>query len=275
MSFSSLFRVSVTKVRHMFRIFAAYMELSAQLPLFILKSQPNFRDVGGMEGVNGRKVKKEILFRSGALHKLTDDDILRLANLGIKQIVDFRSDREREPRPDKKIPTVEVETNLPIIDGIHEVVQESFENADAEVLKIILGKEYRRMVVENSDAFRRFFHILANTNALPLVFHCAMGKDRTGLAGYFLLHSLGVPEDQNRKHYLESNEYLSEYIDELIIRFTEPGKDGRILRPLLQVSNEYLDAGLDEINKNYGSLENYICSELEVDVERLRALYLD
>jgi protein-tyrosine phosphatase len=251
------------------------MEHSVPLPRFILETQPNFREIGGMRGFNGRTVKRNILFRSAALHKLSDDDISRLAALGIRHVVDFRAETERAPRPDRKIPTVEAETNLPIIDGIHDVVQQSFENADAEVLRNILGTEYRRMVVQNRDAFREFFRLLTDSPILPLVFHCAMGKDRTGLAGYFLLHLLGVPEEMNRKHYLESNIYLAEYIEELIVRFSEPGKDAQILRPLLQVSPEYLDAGLDEINRNYGSLDRYLREELNVNVERLREIYLD
>jgi protein-tyrosine phosphatase len=40
-----------------------------------LEGQPNFRDLGGYETADGRKVKSGVVFRSGELHRLTDADV--------------------------------------------------------------------------------------------------------------------------------------------------------------------------------------------------------
>ena len=42
-----------------------------------------------------------------------------------------------------------------------------------------------------------------------------------------------------------------------------------------QIYLDYLDNALKAINEKYGSVENYLVEELEVDIEKLRALYLE
>ena len=72
----------------------------------LLQCQPNFRDLGGIIAKNGHKIKPGLLFRSGDLHSISDEDVAKLEEIGLATIVDFRSEREREWRPDKKIRTV-------------------------------------------------------------------------------------------------------------------------------------------------------------------------
>lgn len=246
------------------------------LPTHIpLENQPNFRDLGGLPAGEGLVTRKGLLFRSGALHKLSEKDISILAGLGLRQVIDFRSEREYSERPDKEIPSVTLVTHLPIVDAIHDQVLAHFDNNDAHSLREILVSDYRRMINDHHPEFRRFFRLLVEDPVLPLDFHCAMGKDRTGLAAFFLLHVLGVDERVNRREYLATNEFLESYINKLVAQLTDEGKPGHILRPLLQVRLDYLDAALDEIGVKYGGLDRYIEKELEADKRALRALYLE
>jgi protein-tyrosine phosphatase len=240
-----------------------------------LENQPNFRDLGGLPAFGSARTRRGLLFRSGALHKLSDADIARLAGLGLRHIVDFRSERERSERPDKAIPTVERISHLPIVDAIHEQVLVHFDNNDSVSLNNILVRDYRRMINDHHLAFRDFFTLLTREPVLPMAFHCAMGKDRTGLASYLLLHALGVEEPVNRSEYIATNRYLEDYVRKLIAGLDAEGKPGHILKPLLQVRLEYLDAALDEITVRFGGLEAYLECQLKADVEMLRALYLE
>ena len=47
-----------------------------------------------------------------------------------------------------------------------------------------------------------------------------------------------------------------------------------ILRDVFEAKNEYLNAALDTIKDNYGSLDNYIVNVLKVDVDFLRNKFL-
>ena len=47
-----------------------------------------------------------------------------------------------------------------------------------------------------------------------------------------------------------------------------------ILRDVFEAKMEYLNAALDTIKDNYGSLDNYIINILKVDKEALRSKFL-
>ena len=64
-----------------------------------LDGQPNFRDVGGYKTEDGKTVKRGLVYRSGELPRLTDKDVAKLEQLGIKTVVNFLTDeRNKGPR---------------------------------------------------------------------------------------------------------------------------------------------------------------------------------
>ncbi len=66
-----------------------------------LKKITNFRSLGGYQNAHGQMVKDGLIFRSGQLFELEDDQSQYLGQtLGIKHIVDMRSDDERTEFPD-------------------------------------------------------------------------------------------------------------------------------------------------------------------------------
>ena len=73
----------------------------------------NFRDLGGYKTEDGRTLKWGKLYRSDDLHFLTDEDVKYLSRLGVKSVVDFRSDEEREAEPDRLTPNM-TQVFLPI-----------------------------------------------------------------------------------------------------------------------------------------------------------------
>lgn len=76
----------------------------------------NFRDVGGLPTVDGRRVKQGVLFRSGHLAHATDEDAAFLSSLGLHTIFDFRNAADqRLEGPDVTLPGVR-NVNLPLTD---------------------------------------------------------------------------------------------------------------------------------------------------------------
>ncbi|NQV01794.1 MAG: tyrosine-protein phosphatase [Bacteroidia bacterium] len=240
----------------------------------ILVSQPNFRDIGGIPAMNGGVVKTGILYRSGDLSKLSEEDLRRMEEIGIRMIIDFRSDREIVNYPTPEITTVRKKNRITVVDSARDEAERMLEENDEEGISTILIRDYRRMVIDHQDDFREFFKLLTTTEHIPLVYHCAAGKDRTGLATYLLLLSLGVSKTEARRDYLLSNVYLKPLAEKIILEVTDTGKNGEILRPLMEVREEYLDAALGEINRQSGTIERYLNEVLQVDNTALQQRYL-
>lgn len=228
-----------------------------------------------MTTVDGRVVKPGLLFRSGDLASLSDEDIRQLESIGLATIIDLRSRREVERRPDKRIASVVDHLHLYIFDAASDIVEKLLQQEDAEGLSNVLVHEYRRMVISHQAEFSAFLATVATTSNLPLVFHCAAGKDRTGLAALFLLTALGVDLPTIRRDFLATNGFIVPYIRRIIEKVNATGRNGNLLMPILEVKNTYLDAALDEIDRSYGGVNHFVTGVLGADVKRLQDRFLE
>lgn len=71
-------------------------------PAFLsLQGGINFRDLGGVSTVDGRRLRQGKLLRSGSLHMLTAEDLEHLDTLPLTQIIDYRDPHEAQRSPDK------------------------------------------------------------------------------------------------------------------------------------------------------------------------------
>ena len=240
-----------------------------------LENQPNFRSLEGILTAGGKRFRKNLVYRSGSLNKLSPGDIGRLQDIGLATVIDFRSDREVESYPSEIIPSVKQTFRITIADEARDRAMELLDRNDAMGLEQILVTDYRRMIRNDSGRFAEFFRVLEQAGDLPLVYHCAAGKDRTGIATVLLLSALGVETDIIMRDYFLSNERLESFINKLITKICEQGKNGEIIRPMMEVRPEYLRAALDEIETSFGGIENYLGSVLKADTGLLRAKYLE
>ena len=241
----------------------------------VLASQLNFRDIGGLAASDGRRVKPGLLYRSGDLSSLTQEDIVLLESIELALIIDFRAQREIDIRPDKTIDTVREYVHIGIYDAARDRAEYYLAENDGVGMADVLVRDYRRLVSDHQEDFRRFLHVLATTAFLPAVYHCAAGKDRTGLATVFLLAALGVDPEAIRADYLLTNEYTLPYTNRIIEKVTASGQNGAILRPLFEVRDNYLDAALGEITAIYGGLEKFVVEILMADVNALKERFLE
>src|SRR5439155_9395235 len=164
----------------------------------------NFRDLGGLVGVHGRAVRHGRLYRSDGLHRLAGDDLTDFAELGIRTVLDLR-------RPD------ELEAEGRIVDSpdrtYHHVnfQSEVWPEADLtpEDMPRFLADRYGEMAdaALNGDVPVGYcLRLIADAQALPLVFHCAAGKDRTGVLAALTLSLLGVDDDDVAFDYARTAE---------------------------------------------------------------------
>ncbi|HZX62142.1 MAG TPA: tyrosine-protein phosphatase [Bacteroidales bacterium] len=241
----------------------------------VLTGQHNFRDLGGILTNDGKRISPGLLYRSGDLHSITDEDLKTLTQLGLAMIIDFRSPREIEKRPNREIPGVKEVKHLPIYDAPRDLAARYVEESNEEGLKQLLIGEYERIILHYTAEYRQFLHEVVHNPNVPLVFHCSAGKDRTGLATIFLLTALGVGKEEILEDYFRTNIFAQAHAHEIIGILNNDGHNGELMRPMLEVRQEYLDAAFLVIHKRYSNLENFVFDELAANPELLQERYLE
>jgi hypothetical protein len=150
----------------------------------------NFRDLGGYPTANGASLRWRALFRADGLHHLTERGVATVRDeLGIREIVDLRSSGEIDLDGRGPLAAEEVRFHhLPLFDG--EISPEQRRQSD----DISLGDRYAMMLRFASGPIARVIETLARVDA-PAVFHCAAGKDRTGVLSAVILGALDVRDE--------------------------------------------------------------------------------
>ncbi len=224
----------------------------------------NVRDLGGYAAAAGRHVRKGAFFRADALDRLTDEDVACLSRLGLRTVVDFRTEREIEEAPDRTPGGGAAMLRIPI--GMGNIF-------DLQDLRSFVGEDMMlrlnvALVREAQPQYRAFFTRLSEDDAVPLLFHCSAGKDRTGFAAAMLLSALGVSRRTIYRDYLASAQGAERKYGSLAAK--EPH-----LIPLLGVRRAYLAAAFAEIDAHEGDVETYLHRRLGVDIDALRARYTE
>jgi protein-tyrosine phosphatase len=104
------------------------------------------------------------------------------------------------------------------------------------------------------------------------LFHCTAGKDRTGWAAASLLMLLGASESTIQADYLQTNEDLLPTIEPLLQSAAAKGVDPELLRQAFSVRIDYLDAALEQLESEFGTVENYFTSGLGLDAATIDTL---
>lgn len=254
-----------------------------------IQSVPNLRDLGGYRTSDGMVVATGLVYRANQLSGISESDMRKLAQLGLKNAFDLRTLAERELRPDELPPNVSY-VWLDVLADAKDAGPAKLEKlmSDPKAANAALGngkaesefkQSYRQFVTLPSapHEFRKLFLLLSEKNQLPSVFHCTTGKDRTGWAAAALLSLLGVPREKVMEDYLRSNDYIIPKYQKAIDSFTAAGGDKSIPTAILGVKKEYLEAAFDEMEKKYGTIGKYFSDGLGIDAGRqnaIRKLYL-
>jgi len=148
----------------------------------------NFRDLGGYLSGDGRITRWGMLFRSDTLHQLTGSDVVLIESLGVTTVIDLRTDHEleRTGRGPLSHRSIDYHHLSVIREGAGEAM-----GAPAPVGDV-LSERYLWYLDTGRQALVDALVVLARRENLPAVFHCAAGKDRTGVLAALVLDILGV-----------------------------------------------------------------------------------
>ena len=241
-----------------------------------LEAVHNFRDLGGYPTAGGRTTKWRTLFRSDGLYRLRGaDDMSRVMQLGLKSVIDLRTEREQREQGIFPIDDIEVTFHhLSIVDVTWSDTETP--EFDDEVEFLVWG--YRDMLEIGSSRFADAMHVLAQTDSLPAVFHCAAGKDRTGVLAALLLSSLGVDNAHICADYGLTQDAMQRTIAWSKVHRPELAERyANIPKAYLAADPRAMQIILTELAQQHGSVRNYVreIGVADATVEALGNLLLE
>ena len=242
----------------------------------------NFRDIGGLLTYDGKRVKYGLLFRSALISKLSDEEINIINSLSINTIIDLRQPSSLLKKKDYPIRGAKI-INIPLheSDNLIQFPKRIIDQAKNNDHGIAMEERtYRSIFYDNYsiNQLRMIFDLIQNTDE-PLLIHCALGKDRTGIVFFLLEHALGVREEEIINDYLLSN--ISTYC-RISNKIQENINDYECDYQLIESSFElylakerYYKTSIDAIVERFGSISYFLSDILNVDLEKLKQKYLD
>jgi len=237
----------------------------------------NFRDLGGYIGAGHRKVAWGVLFRSAQLSAMTERDKILFRELGVELVCDFRRDDERLREPTPVDANGAELVSLAITPGSADGMWSDLAGGKATVAEMIGLMEAinRDLILNQAGSFRQLFELLLRSRRRVLI-HCAVGKDRTGVAAALILSALGVDRDTIMQDYLLTNHYLplEPELERLLTRFAQSAvaPSAALLRPVLEARESYLAAAFSAIDEHFGSTSAYLQERLGLGQQQQQQL---
>ncbi|MBV7477374.1 tyrosine-protein phosphatase [Pseudomonas sp. PDM31] len=239
-----------------------------------LKSIDNLRDVAGLttaySTAHDGTMRAGVFYRSNALTP-SAADLATLNSLGIKSVYDLRTPSEIAGTPDT-LPTGATYSNIDIIGSTtsgSNITSIAFHSAaDA----VAMMQETNRAFVSDAGMrgqISRLFNELAGVDGAAL-FHCTAGKDRTGWTAAVLQSIAGLDDATIMSNYLATNDYTAARVQATLAAL--PPSMAAVYAPLLGVEASFLQAGLDQVTAQYGSMDNYLKQGLGLSQETIYVL---
>lgn len=283
-------------------------------PFVHVEGVPNFRDLGGypchppsshFSPHLSYTTRPFTVFRSAQLTDITSRGAETLAKeLKIRRLYDLRSQRE--------INTLFRDTTPANITGVERVFVPVFRDQDyspeglAKRVKNYTGPDddashgysagfvraYRDILLNAGPAYRRIFEHLRDFDITdeaggsrpePLLFHCAAGKDRTGVLAALVLRLCGVPDEVIAWEYSITKMGLGSWSEVIIAHMMKGGEPGSGTRAMRREEAERavgsrkrnMTVFLNEVvDREWGGVENYMKEQCHLsadDVEMIRS----
>ena len=232
----------------------------------------NVRDIGGYETADGRTIRWQTFLRADNVSTLPEHSQDTLTStIGVRTVIDLRRQEEIDRQPDNVLsrsPHVEYHN----VDIVGDLVFDQVESAEPREK---IHASYRNMLDRRGRKFGEALRVMAQPGALPAMYHCMAGQDRTGLISALLLGLVGVPEETIAADYTLTAEYRNyAYLDSNPeplgagpTDFTVEGYRAQSCPPEVMLDT------LKYLEERYGGIETYVRSTgvTDDDIAALRA----
>ena len=244
-----------------------------------LEGAINLRELGGYPTKDGTTIKYNKLLRSGDISNLTGKSLSYLKNYGLRYVVDFRSNNEQQTWADKTADFYKIYSD-PVypLKGNGDKLAGIINHGDYSYLGMI----YQSVVLDQhgQQAYKILFDLLLNNDQehQALLFHCAAGKDRTGIGALLVLKALGVDDETITRDYLLTNLM---YENRQTIEATLNNENGDQDINQMNMTKGDLDditSVFKAIEHYYGTFDNYLDKALGIDkakLNKLKAIYTE
>jgi protein-tyrosine phosphatase len=252
-----------------------------------LKGTSNTRDIGGYLTSDLRTIRWRQIIRSENLSRLTASDFQKLEEIGVKTVIDLRTDREHDQSP-----TVWMGDNpprffhFPIGDAHNDWFKAQRKlmkrNSFTEKHALEHMVEGYRMIAEvGPPSLQKLMDLVLDQSNWPILIHCNAGKDRAGVAVTLIMEALGVDRETIMEEFLLTNE-ISRTEEKAIFISKErkiSGRGEKLRRgasasawfPIVGVQSEMLEAFYASVDEQYGSMDAFL-TEMGVDQVARRTL---
>jgi protein-tyrosine phosphatase len=207
----------------------------------------NFRDVGGLPTRDGGRIGYRRLYRSHAPTDLGAEDRAAISALGLRAVLDLRDVEELAQWPYELDDRATERINVPVLGDL------PVPEGQADL--------YTHMVEACAPAFTQAVRTLSRAEVHPVLVHCAVGKDRTGVVIAFALSAVGVPDEAVVADFLRSNPGLN-------IPEPAPGRQpGDRYQTHRYVAAGLIESALERARRIGGDVPGYLAAHGMSDAE--------
>lgn len=176
-----------------------------------LEGMLNVRDLGGMPAADGRVVKHGQILRADSPQFMTEAAARTIFDKGFRTVLDLRYELESAgegigPLADPRLRHV----NIPIRSSDNQTapgLRQMVEAAEGRPVEEVVAEYYMGYYMTGGGAnMTNAVREIAGAESLPLIVHCAAGKDRTGCVVATALSAVGVSDEQIADDYAASAE---------------------------------------------------------------------
>lgn len=263
-------------------------------------SIPNFRDVGGKPTVDGRVVRKGLIYRSASPANASEVDSAALQNIGVR-VLDLRGSKDalkdngprlladsttflplltesmmrtaliKRARDDgvqtfSKVLGLSISKKLSPSRRLRRYLSGELDLMLAGLLDLVSLRDLYKLIIDKRPAqLREAVEMCASGDSLPMLVHCTHGKDRTGVLVAIILLACGVPEEEVIGDYALSHEWGCSPEGKWAMRQALPERvrqhvDQSVLDDWCEAPDAVLEQLFDLLREEYGSLEAYLDS---------------
>ena len=236
----------------------------------------NVRDLGGVALADGGETSYGVFVRADNIRRLTDDGWRALADHGVARIVDLRWPEELDEDQPRDVD----------IDVVHVSVLGRFDPDFSDDIRDYMAADdpagywaisYTRILEKFAPNFAEALAAIADAPDGAVVFHCAGGKDRTGLVAALLLRLAGAPVDEVARDYAMTFERRRRGPDRWVEAAAD--EDERSMRLFMQhTPPESMQRAIEQLEREHGSVEAFLVdagldgARIEQLRKRLRAV---
>jgi protein tyrosine/serine phosphatase len=247
---------------------------------FDLDGCDNVRDLGGLPVTTGGQTRSGVLLRSDTLQHASAADVSRLRDdFGLRTILDLRTPEETaregrgpfdtEPIAYHHLSFLRTRWITPAQAAAAQEAAQTLVRVNSSEGRVEHYLDYLRLA---GDSVAAAVRLIADEASGPTLFHCAAGKDRTGVLAAVVLSIVGVEREPIIDDYLATNERIH-LIEARLAQLPsyESGIRTRADAEQLRVRREVMAGLLDRFEELWGGAAGWALSA-GVPEESLAAL---